>query len=198
MAFSYRNEPQELDARRHAAEDVANDIVCYLSAKCRRRDVSKALGDEITGLKLVLDPGRGELPTDGHKAVMAFWRMRSGENGMPEDGALDVNDLGAARDYCKLIDISPDNDEFFYREVGRRLSDGGDMADSNIFDFKERSAANTFETACYLTSRQLGRTLLSEYDAIPGAKASRSHRLILPVGNGEITQLLVCDLPLGA
>lgn len=200
MALSYFNDPDELDARRTAAEGVADDIICCLKAECGQDDMAAALGGQIAGLRIVADPAKGALPTDAHKAVMAFWRMQSGDKGLPDCGAFDVERLGAARDYCKLIEISPDNDEFSYREIGPRLAAaaGFDMSDCNIFDFREATLAHTFEAACYLTSRKLKRTLLSEYDSIPGARAKRSCRLIMPIGrNGEIARLFVCDVPLG-
>ena len=179
------------------AKDIADKIVRCLLEGDKERDLAEILNNEIEGTKIVRDPSLSNLSEERQKGVMKLWQKQRRIKGIPDGDRIDLNELGDAQSFLKLIDVVDDDDNFRYALCGSEIirAAGADMTGQSVLEADTKSRSQIFEAACYMAAKRLKRPFYTVFKSTHQDTNGPSHRLVLPLGkNGQLIRLLVCDL----
>lgn len=179
--------------------NTADRIVRYLSEKDPVLEVAQFLNLEISGLRLMLDPTDGDLPTAAHKETLRYWQGLPCVEGIPDQLKVDPDSLQPALGYLMLVDILGGEAGFRYALYGSKIANisGFDMTGKSVWQIGTRKDIQLFFAASYLAAMELRRPLFTAHEAPPSITTSQWNRLILPLGeNGTIKRFLVCNVPI--
>ncbi|WP_420345684.1 PAS domain-containing protein [Pelagibius sp.] len=190
-----------------SVQALADRIVRHLTAPGTAaqsgRDAALALQVDIEDLRLKLDPGEDDLPTEMLRQVLRYWRSLPRVGGIPDRIKVEPEDLRPALGYLMLIDvltgpgIGPG--DFRYALYGTKIAEvsGFDMTGKSVWEVATTGAIQRFFAACYEAAVTLRKPLLTVHQAPPSITVSHWHRLILPLGcEGEVRRFLVCNVPM--
>lgn len=180
-------------------QDTSDRIVQYLVEADPLVEPAHLLNLNISGLRLVLDPGEDDLPTAAHKATLRYWRGLTAIDGVPDQLKVDPDCLQSALGYLMLVDVLEDPAGFRYALYGTKIANisGFDMTGKTVWEIDTQKDIQVFFAASYMAVMALRRPLFTAHEAPPAITTSLWNRLILPLGDeGTIKRFLVCNVPI--
>ena len=178
---------------------VADRILSYLSEADPAFDAAHFLKLQISALRMKLDPGPADLPTEAHRATLKYWQQLPAVEGIPDQLKVEPDRLYEALGYLMLVDVEGGDAGFRYALYGTKITNisGFDMTGKSVWEIKTSSDIQLFFAASYKAVLALRRPLFTAHEAPPAITTSEWNRLILPLGeNGEIQRFLVCNVPI--